>query len=235
MTRIGIVTGLAAEATIVRKTQISHSAAADAAAIEVVCLGPGSDRSESAAAMLAAEGAKALISFGVAGALDASLSPGAIVIASRIVDESGTTHQGDEDWASRLAALAGDSVRVAVGIVAGSASPIAGAAAKAALGTASGALAVDMESAGVGRAAGRAGLPFIVVRAIADPADRAIPQAALAGLRADGGADVLAVLKGAVRRPGDVPGLMALARDQRRALRALRDLALAAGPGFGLV
>ena len=42
-----------------------------------------------------------------------------------------------------------------------------------------GALAVDLESAVVARAAAAAGIPFLVLRAIADPATRHLPPARL--------------------------------------------------------
>ena len=49
-----------------------------------------------------------------------------------------------------------------------------------------GALAVDMESAVVARAADAAGIPFLVLRAIADPAVRELPSAALIPLAENG-------------------------------------------------
>ena len=45
-----------------------------------------------------------------------------------------------------------------------------------------GASTVDMESASVGAKAAEANIPFIVIRAAADPAERALPQSALVGL-----------------------------------------------------
>ena len=57
-----------------------------------------------------------------------------------------------------------------------------------------GAVAVDMESHGVGRAAREAGLSLLVVRAIADSASRTIPNAAIAGLGEDGGRKPFAVI-----------------------------------------
>ena len=65
-----------------------------------------------------------------------------------------------------------------------------------------GALAVDMESHGAARFAVLHGLPFVALRAIADPQRRALPNAAMAGFKADGSADVLAVLAALARSPG---------------------------------
>jgi len=62
----------------------------------------------------------------------------------------------------------------------------AAATAKAALHARSGAVAVDLEARSVAGAASRAGLPFLVIRAIADPAEHDLPPAASARLKPDG-------------------------------------------------
>jgi len=49
-----------------------------------------------------------------------------------------------------------------------------------------GAIAVDLESHLVAQAAARAGRPFLILRAIADPASRSLPPAAVNGLDSDG-------------------------------------------------
>ncbi len=74
--------------------------------------------------------------------------------------------------------------------------PACSVAAKATLRAASGALAIDMESAAVAEAAAEAGVPFLVLRVIADPADRAIPPVALHGVAPDGSRRPWAVLRG---------------------------------------
>src|SRR5262249_60264974 len=91
--------------------------------------------------------------------------------------------------------------------VAGRARAGGGVADRAALRGAGGGAAVDMESpAGAGEAVA-AGLPFLVIRAIADPAGRALPAAALAGLAPDGSARPWAVLLSLLRRPPQLIGL----------------------------
>ena len=92
---------------------------------------------------------------------------------------------------------------------------------KARLFTDYGVRAVDMESHGVARAAREAGLPFLIVRAIADPADRTIPPAALAGLGPDGEQRPFAVMLAMLRNPAQVPALIQLARDAKTAMRRL--------------
>ncbi|WDI30908.1 hypothetical protein PUV54_13190 [Hyphococcus flavus] len=95
-----------------------------------------------------------------------------------------------------------------------------------------GCLAVDMESHGAARAAARAGAPFLAIRAIADPADRALPKAALNAVASDGSTRVLQTLVAALRDPKQFPELMKLGADSAAATKTLRrDL----GPLFEIL
>jgi len=94
------------------------------------------------------------------------------------------------------------------------------AAAKRALWQRTGAAAVDLESGAVARAA----LPFAALRAVCDPAERDLPAAALIPL-VDGKIALGAILAELARHPGQLPGLIALARDARLAKTALRGFA----------
>jgi hypothetical protein len=90
-----------------------------------------------------------------------------------------------------------------------------------------GAIAVDLESVVVARAAAALGIPFLVLRAIADPATRALPPAALLPLANDGTPDVRRVLGSVMRRPQQLPTLLAVAREALQALEALVEPARA--------
>lgn len=85
-----------------------------------------------------------------------------------------------------------------------------------------GAAAVDMESHGAARAAARAGAPFLAIRAIADPAGRALPAAALNAVAQDGSTRVMATLGAALRDPKQFPELMKLGGDSSAAAKTLR-------------
>ncbi len=101
---------------------------------------------------------------------------------------------------------------------------------KEALFCATGAGAVDMESGPVVEVAAHYGLPFTVLRVVLDPAHRALPPSALAGAREDGETDPIAVIRSLMRRPEDLPGLLRLADDTRKASRALPRSRQALGP-----
>jgi hypothetical protein len=110
--------------------------------------------------------------------------------------------------------------------------PLADAPGKAALFAATGAAAVDMESAIVARAARRHGLPFAILRVIADPAHRPLPSAALVAMRADGEVDLAAVVGALLRDPGQLPALIRLALDSRDAFSALVSARALLGADF---
>ena len=84
-----------------------------------------------------------------------------------------------------------------------------------------GAIAVDLESVVVARAAAALGIPFVVLRAIADPAARELPPAALVPLTGTGTPALRQVLASVLARPRQLPSLLTVAREARQALQAL--------------
>lgn len=119
-------------------------------------------------------------------------------------------------------------LRIAVasrGAILGSDAPVLTADAKRGLRAATGADAVDMESHVAAAFADRHGLPFGVLRVISDAADSAIPPAALAAMRRDGGIDAFAALRSILRQPGQIPALIGTARDGAKAFGILDRLA----------
>ena len=85
----------------------------------------------------------------------------------------------------------------------------------------SGAVAIDLESGAVARAAAASGMPFAVLRAICDPAGRPVPPAARLGLNATGSLAVRHVLAALAVDPAQVPALLRLAADAAVARRSL--------------
>ncbi len=222
MTLIGIVTGLPNEAALLP----------DDDSLIVVCDGPGPDRARRAAERAVADGAEALLSFGLAGGLDPALPPGHLVVANAVIGEDGTRAATDDAWRDRLVAEIGPE-GVSVAALAAAAGPVVSVAEKRRLAAATGAVAVDMESLPVAAVARAAGIPFLAVRAVADPAGRAIPPSALAGLRPDGSTDVPAIVRALAARPKEVVGIVRLAGDYRRAEHRLRNVARALLNGAG--
>jgi hopanoid-associated phosphorylase len=178
-----------------------------------------------------AAGCGGLISFGVAGGLAPQLQPGTCVIGSAILD-NGARRMTDPRWAQRLMRIIPGAVH---GSIVGVGEPIAHAAAKRDLHEQTGAVAVDMESHVVARAAAEHGVPVAAIRVVVDPVKRTIPRSALAGARADGTIDPLAVMRSLARNPRDLIGLVRMALDTRAARATLMRGSALLGPGLGLV
>lgn len=205
------VTGLAAEAKLARRAgliaQPSGGIAAQTTAI---------------AETLLSEGAEALVSFGIAGALAPALTPGSLLLPRAVVDEAGTRYAVDTEWRRRIAdVLRGGGIRIEEGDLLGAREAAASPARKAELHRITGAVAIDLESHLIAQAAARAGRRFLVLRAIADSAARALPDAAVHGLGANGRPAFVRVLLSIARDPRQIPALIKLAGDTRRALDAL--------------
>jgi hypothetical protein len=86
---------------------------------------------------------------------------------------------------------------------------------------------VDIESGAVALVARRHRLPFGALRAICDPASRALPPVALAALH-DGSISGAQVARSLLRHPWQLPAVLRLANDARRARTALQTLRLGA-------
>jgi adenosylhomocysteine nucleosidase len=179
--------------------------------------------------MAQASHADAILSFGLAGALAPDLAPGDLFVATSVTDGERVSPT-DEAW---LAALLAKLPGAQAGVLFGSDAMLLTREAKAAARTRTGAIAVDMESQVATRAAARAGLPFAVVRAISDAADRDLPGAVSVGMTPEGDMNLLPVLAALARRPGELLGLVRAGREAERAFRALADARHLLGPRLG--
>jgi adenosylhomocysteine nucleosidase len=92
-----------------------------------------------------------------------------------------------------------------------------------------GAIGVDMESAAVAAVAQEAGVPFMVVRAVADSTDETIPDIALNAVDEFGQMSFLKLIQGLAGRPAEVFALVRMARNYRVAQRTLAAVARLAG------
>jgi hopanoid-associated phosphorylase len=197
--------------------------------LRVLCSGADPDRARSAARRLCDEGVAGLVSFGLAGGLAADLAPGDPLLPETVILPGGASVATDPAWRARLAAtLKRAGLNARSGPIAGSERLLATPDAKRALAAQIGALAVDMESHGVAEIAQQAPLPFLVVRAVADGSDQAIPSSVLGAVDARGNIRHLALLGGLIARPWEIFPLIALGRSSGRGLASLRRVAVLA-------
>jgi adenosylhomocysteine nucleosidase len=203
-----------------------------------IAAGPGAvvfsreSRHELTAAAENAErrGYRGIISFGVAGGLASDLRPGDWVVASSIVDSQNSCLT-DRAWSNKLFDLIGGA-RYAP--IVGVDDPIAKPTTKRELHRTTGAAAVDMESHVVARLAAAHRLAFAAARVIVDPADRAIPPAALVGMNADGRTNVPAILRELIARPSQLSRLARIAIDAFIARSEMQRVRRLLGSHFGL-
>lgn len=248
--KVAVITGMRAEAALLPR------------GVAFVCTGGRAAKAEAEARRLLTEGAQGLLSFGIAGGLDPALATGALVIGTGVVVGDAVI-ACDVTWAESLRVALSPSPRpsplkgkgeegesgettsplplrerdrvrgVHTGVIVSSPDPVTYPAEKIAFHRRWHALCVDMESGAVARVCAEAQKPFAVIRAVADPASRVIPRSALSGLTESGRMNPLAVARGVLTRPGDLPGLVKLGGETRLALRALADAARRLGPALG--
>lgn len=212
--RIGVITGLASESRRLRRTQTQD--------LDIRCAGASAKAAGDLARAFIEEGAAAIIVCGIGGGLADGLAGGTLVVADAVLDTGAARHACDADLRDSLLAMLDGSVR---GDILGLDAPACTPAEKRRLRARTGALVCDMESHGVARAAASAGVPFCVVRAVADPLARAVPDWLAGAIGDDGRARLGWIVRGLVRRPGDLGALWALKRDAALALDGLGRVA----------
>jgi len=236
--RLGIVAALPAEAKCLsaRSTQyqdISNTSSARHSGQPLLCVsGVGSDVAHSAASRLVEHGATALLSWGCAGALSATLEPGALLLPATILAEDGQIIHTHEQWRNNLKTRFTGTFTWHEDMLVESRRLVSGHADKQRLGSASGAIAVDMESAAIGRVAAQAGIPFMVIRAVADTADEGLPACVAQTLDHQGQLQIRRMLPVLMRQPGLWPQLIRLGRHFHAATRTLTLVSVQSDPLF---
>lgn len=228
--RIGILAALEDEA---RTLEVNSGVADDNPYHNVRVSGPGNSNAARAAESFIDAGVNGLMAWGTGGALDHKLVPGTIVIYKAVLSHDDERFDCDPQWVANLMTSLGtlDPV-LALGFTAESA--LTNQLEKSRVIEQTGAAVVDMESSAIAQKAQLAGLPFVAIRAIVDPANFAIPSCALEALSNGGQAQIIPVIKGLARRPQELPALLRLSHWYRKSLDKLRVAAHVLHPTFGL-
>jgi adenosylhomocysteine nucleosidase len=206
-----LLVGFAAEAKVARRSGWH------------VAIGGGTTEGAAVAAWdLIDAGATGIVSFGLAGGLDPALPPGTLIVAEAVAAD-GQVWRTDPGLNARLGGHTGQLCLGLEHIVVSTEE-------KRQLRRRTGASAVDMESGAVAAVAAAAGVPFAVLRAVCDPADRALPPAALVALDTAGRVGAARVVMSVLTNPSQVGALMRLARDAAVARRALLTRAMRLAP-----
>jgi adenosylhomocysteine nucleosidase len=205
----------------------------------LLCIsGVGADNAARAARELAAAGAQALLSWGVAGALDPALSAGAVLLPAEVLHPMGAAgtaplqrYPTSRGWRERVAAALQPHAPVSAGALLTSVLPVSDARLKARLFQDTGAVAVDMESAAVAQVAAEYQLPFVTLRVIVDTAAVSLPLSVTRMIDpAHAGRSALWRAWTLASAPRAWGALLGLARASRIAQQALSDCARRGDP-----
>lgn len=191
--------------------------------------GIGPRRAGEAARNLLEHGATALLSWGSAGGLIPTLSPGSLVLPSLVIDTDQSLYSTDPTWHGRLLNRLKGCVDLHQGPLAESGTVLRSSTEKRVLFERTGAVAVDMESGAVAKVAQEAHAPFMAIRAIADPFDMAIPETSLAAVDELGRIRFLTLLKKLAEHPFELFPMILLGWNFRTAQLTLAKVAHHAG------
>ena len=192
--------------------------------IEVIQTGIGANRVRASLEATLSLPPDALIVFGTAAGLDSSLQPGDTVFYREVAGQNGSVLGTSETLTDYLDTILmplrprrGNGVTVGV--------PVCSASEKAELQASTEGQCVDMESLTFADFAQQHEIPLAVLRVVVDPATQTIPSAALAGMHEDGRNRVWPTLFALLKNPKQLPSLLMLAAQYRRALQTLRRAA----------
>ena len=167
---------------------------------------------------------------GVSGGLASDMAPGTVILGERILC-NGDAGQGSLDKDGYTASqrlldflestLEKNALPCRRGSLLCRQEPLIYSEDKAAAFLKTGALAVDMESAGAAEAARRAGVPFFSIRIICDPVERKLAGELFAGVDRQGNSRPLRLIKPLVRHPWLLVSLLMMARDFSCALASM--------------
>jgi adenosylhomocysteine nucleosidase len=186
----------------------------------IVC-GSGERAAEVAGDRLRETKPELLLIAGVCGGLDPSLAPGNLILCRRLLAEGKPELVPDRGLLERVQGALRASRRQFVSSTLLSVErPVGSREEKRDLWNTYGAAGVDMESYQVAAMAAEHGVPWLVLRAVLDPAGSALPSGVLSWRDESDEREIVGRI---ARRPADWPAYARLAVELQRALRALRQ------------
>jgi adenosylhomocysteine nucleosidase len=231
--RVGVVTGLVMEARIIARA--ANEGGHHRPHLKIA--GPGAPTAQVTVDRLIAEGAEAILSFGLAGGLDPSIPPGALIVPEGVLlpeSDGLKVLETDRRWRNRLVNLLSSGSEVRENPLLCSFEPVLGVADKAKLHQDSEAGAVDMESALIARAAANRSVPFLALRAVSDCAATAIPAAAASAMTQGGRLNIWPIIVALATGQLNLLDLLHVGRQSQLAAGNLSRAVHAALPAFSL-
>lgn len=224
----GIVVALAEELSTLTAQKIDKGSCISANKhLMIAFSGAGPDNAETAAEILIKQGATRLISWGCAAGLSDWVKPGDLTLANCLVDADRNNKNIDEAWHRHSVGILEkySDITIRNGKIVESRDLVVSSREKKELNWASGAVALDMESAAVARVADRHKLKYLIIRAIADPVDMDLPKAVAYSLNDQGDVSLGKLLSYLIRHPNELPKLIKLGVHFHKARRTLIKVA----------
>ncbi|MGB5583461.1 MAG: hypothetical protein WBO93_07700 [Gammaproteobacteria bacterium] len=227
-TRLGVIAALPFEAACFSITPVRPGTYQIVAPdVYVFCAGMGAHNASHAAQTLIAADVDALVSWGVAGALDPRLVSGDTVLPVQVRDGERHVYTTDHAWHAALKSRLEQLRLFAGGTILSVQDVQHDLRSKSDLHQATQALAVDMESAAVGRVAQNENKPFVVVRTIFDSASMRIPASSTNATDQYGQVSIPKLITGLARKPAEVlqyPQMIASFARAKKSLRRVAEL-----------
>lgn len=222
----GIIVALPEELTTLTSKRISKGHCLFIAdKLLVAYSGAGPNNAQLAAELLVAKGAARLMSWGCAAALSASLKPGDLILADKLIDAGNIEMAVNADWYSYTKNRLAKFVVVHSGSLAESISIVSSSMDKKQLHSITGAVALDMESIAIAKVARQYNLPFLSIRVIADPVNMSLPLAINYSLNDQGDIMLGKLLLFLFLHPAELPGLIKLGLHFNAAKKTLKSVA----------
>jgi len=225
--KIGIIAALPDEAKCLYQDRLNQSEPIEIQQDIFLCLsGVGEALAAAATQRLLQHDIDALISWGVAGAIDPELKVGDMLISE-------TVFYRDKKFTSSLSwfnniikELQSKFSNVRSGLIVSNTEICSSIENKQSLYKNTGAVAVDMESGAIAEIAYSKKIDFITIRAISDDANTIIPGVVLNNTDPLGRPDLFPFLFSCIKQPGQIIDLFKLAKRYKKALSSLIEIAL---------
>jgi hopanoid-associated phosphorylase len=223
LSRVGVIAALPAEAACLTGCSITPDEPYRINDNLVVLVsGTGSARARTSAAKLLEFNVQALVSWGVAGALDIALHAGDVILPEMITHAS-QIYVPNPDWRQRLhSRIQKNNFNVSSGTIAEVSNILISPGEKVKFHNTTGAVAADMESAAIAAVATSANIDYLAIRAISDDVTTRIPNAVLRYSNCYGRPVQPGFILEILRHPVQIKLLIRLARGFRAAINTLR-------------
>ncbi len=228
--KLGIIAALPFEAACFTSKKISPGTYQIVAPdVYLFFAGMGPENATQAAQTLVGLNVDALVSWGVAGALDSRLVSGDILLPGEILDQDGEVYHVDRDWYAALKYKLNQQGVYAGGRLVSTPNVQQDIRLKSELHQATQALAVDMESAAVARVARNAEKPFVVIRSVFDTVAMRIPASSTKATDQYGHVSITKLLVSLIKSPVELLQYPRLVSSFNKAKKGLQQVVTCCG------